>query len=235
MSLAYYRAERPKTLSDVVKWMPEREYSIESYTLLAGSGADREVQIGTPLGQITAAGEKVAQDEAAEGNAGGGSITLGDPAFTDSVKLGTYTITCTVAGGDATAKFRVEDPDGVFVGTATSGSAFSKQIKFTIAHAETNWAVGDTFYVTVSIEPGEDDGKVAEWDPTATDGRQHLWGFAANAVTAAKDIDNIDGGLAIRRMAILRDGGIRWPEGLSADQKAAAIAEAEKRGILIRV
>lgn len=234
MSLPSWNLNKPATLSNVVKRMECMEYSCDPYTLLAGSGAAREIKIGTPLGKITAAGTISGAQAAVAGNTGNGTLALANPAYAAGAKLGVYSVTCTTAGADGTSKFRVEDPDGVFVGVATGGAAFSKAIKFTISGGGTNFAIGDSFNVTLSQAAGANDGKVKAWDPAATDGSQVLWGFAANDVTAADGVDNT-GGLAIRREAILRDGGIIWPSGLSAANKAAAIAAADARGIVIRV
>lgn len=236
MTMPVFRASKPETLSNVVKWMPHREFSIESYTLVAGDGEARDVEIGTPLGKITAGGTVSAAQAANAGNTGGGALTLANPAFAAGAKLGVYQITCTTGGADGTSKFRVEDPEGVVVGTATGGAAFNKAIKFTIAHATANFVEGDGFTVTLAQAGGSDDNKILAWDPDATDGSEVIWGFAANAVTAADGVDNTTDGLAVRRQAILRDGGIKWPAGLTADEKSAAKLSVEERlGILIRV
>lgn len=235
MTLAVYKASRPKTLSSLVKRMPDREYSVESYVLLAGSGAARTIALGTPLGKITAGGTVSAAQAANAGNTGGGALTLANPAFAAGAKLGVYTVTCTTGGADGTSKFRVEDPDGVLVGTATGGTAFSKAVKFTIAGSGANFAPGDGFTVTLTQAAGATDGKVVAWDPAAVDGSQVIWGFAGNDVAAADGVDNDLGGFAIRRHAILCDGGINWPEGLSAAAKAAAILNVDERlGLVIR-
>lgn len=236
MTLAVYRASKPATLSNVVKWMPHREFSVESYTLLAGSGSARDIELGTPLGKITGGGTVSAAQAANAGNTGDGTLALANPAFAANAKLGAYSMICTTGGADGTSKFRVEDPDGVVVGTATGGAAFSKAVKFTISGGGAAFVEGDGFTVTLSQAAGANDGKVVAWDPAATDGSQVVWGFAANAVTAADGVDNTTGGTAVRRQAILRDGGINWPAGLSAANKAAAIASVDERlGIVIRV
>jgi hypothetical protein len=235
MTLAVFKATKPETLSNLLKWSGPREYAFESFTLLAGDGEARSIELGTPLGKITAGGTVSAAQAANAGNTGGGTLTLANPAFTATAKLGVYQITCTTGGADGTSKFRVEDPDGVVVGTATGGAAFNKAIKFTIAHATANFVEGDGFTVTLTQAAGADDGKIIAWDPAATDGSEVIWGFAANAVTAADGIDNEVGGIAIRRQAILREGAIKWPDGLTSSQKAAAIAYCdENRGIVIR-
>ena len=233
MPLPFYNLSKLNTLSNVAKRLECMEYSCDPYTLLAGSGSARAILIGTPLGQISASGAITGAQAAVAGNTGNGTLTLANPAFAAGALLGVYTVTCSVGGADGTSKFRVEDPLGNYVGVATGGAAFSKAIKFTIAGGGTAFVVGDAFNVTLSQAVGANDGKIVKWDPTATDGSQTLWGFAANDVTAADGVDNT-GGLAIRREAILRDGGILWPAGLSAANKAAAMAIADIRGIVIR-
>lgn len=234
MSLPYYNLAKPATVTNFVKRLDDQDYALDPYTLLAGDGAAREIKLGTPLGKITAAGAVSATRAAVAGNIGNGTLTLANPAFAAGAMLGTYSVTCTTGGADATSKFRVEDPEGVFVGEATGGAAFDKAVKFTIAGGGTDFVEGDAFTVTLSQASGADDGKIVAWDPDAADGSEKLWGFAWNDVTAADGVDN-PGGLAVRREAVLRDGGILWPAGLSDADHTAAIEAADLRGIVIRV
>lgn len=79
-----------------------------------------------------------------------GSVTAVAPA-----KPGVYTVTCTVPGATNVSRWRVEDPDGVYVGTALGATAFSSQgIGFTITPGA-GTAVGEAFTITVSDEVGE--------------------------------------------------------------------------------
>ena len=69
-----------------------------------------------------------------------------------------WTLTCTLAGGDATATFSVVGSVSGSVGTATSGTEFSTGtgaggIKFTIRAGTTSWAANDTFTFTTKQYP----------------------------------------------------------------------------------
>lgn len=233
MTLGVFKATRAAQVSDLVKREIDPEICRAPFTLLAGSGAARSVSLGTLLGKITAAGLVTAVAAAVAGNTGNGTLTLANPAFADGALTGVYTVTCTVGGADATSKFRVEDPLGVVVGTATGGAAFSKAIKFTIAGGGTNFVVGDSFTVTLTRAAGANDGKVVAWSPSATDGSQVVWGVSLRSVTAADGADNTTDGLALRRLGILRLGAIVWPAGVTDAQKAAALSDINERLALI--
>jgi hypothetical protein len=75
-------------------------------------------------------------------------------------------------------------------------------------------------------------GKLAALDPSATDGTEVAAGVLGNAVDATL-IDREDA-ILIARHAIVARGALIWPAGLSAAQRAAAIAQLEARGILVR-
>jgi hypothetical protein len=75
-------------------------------------------------------------------------------------------------------------------------------------------------------------GKLAALDPSATDGTEGAAGVLGNAVDATL-IDREDA-ILIARHAIVARGALIWPAGLSAAQRAAAIAQLEARGILVR-
>lgn len=233
MSLGVFKATRAAQVSDLVKRELDPELSRASFTLLAGSGTARTVKLGTPLGRITGAGVLSASQSAASGNTGNGALTLAAPSADPSAKTGVYTVVCTTGGADGTSKFRVEDPDGVLVGTATGGAAFNKAIKFTIAGGGTAFVAGDSFNVTLTRAAGANDGKCKAWDPAATDGSQIIWGFSLRDVTAADGADNDSDGVAIRRLGVLRAGAIDWPDGVTAAQKSQALADIDERLSLI--
>lgn len=233
MTLASFKTTRPVPVSSLVAFEDESPLTRAVATLLAGDGAARTVTLGTPLGKISESGAVSAASAAVAGNTGTGTLTLADPAFAASAKLGIYTVNCTVGGADAASKFRVEDPDGTLVGTATGGAAFDKAVKFTIAGGGTDFVVGDAFTVILSQAAGADDGKVKEWDPDAVDGSEIIWGFSLRETTAADGVDNVGGVLALRREAVLVAESILWPDAVSDAQKAAAIADIEDRLFLI--
>jgi hypothetical protein len=58
--LSSYTVIAPRILSSVVKHEYEGEFTRERETLLAGSGSDRTVEMGTLVGKITASGKVVA-------------------------------------------------------------------------------------------------------------------------------------------------------------------------------
>ncbi|WP_240097650.1 head decoration protein [Thermomonas flagellata] len=75
-------------------------------------------------------------------------------------------------------------------------------------------------------------GKLKAFDPSATDGTEVAAGVLGNAVDATL-IDREDA-ILIARHAIVARGALVWPAGITAVQKAAAIAQLEARGILVR-
>jgi len=234
MSLSVYKISRAPALSTLLKWEVHQDYSREAGVLLAGDGAVRSVELGTPLGKITAGGAVTASQAAEAGNTGNGTLTLADPAFSAGAKLGVYTAVCTTGGADGTSKFRVEDPDGVAVGTATGGAAFNKAVKFTIAGGGTAFVAGDRFNVTLVQAAGADDGKIVAWDPDAVDGSQVICGFSLRVADAA-DGEDKPGLVYSRRMSLLSASAVRWPDGISDAAKASAIADVDERlGIVIR-
>lgn len=227
--LSSYKMTRPVPVSSLVAYEGEVELTRATGTLLAGDGATRTVKLGTLLGKISGSGDLSAAAAADAGNTGNGTFTLADPALGATAKIGVYTINCTTGGADGTSKFRVEDPDGKLVGTATGGAAFDKAIKFTIAGGGTDFVIGDAFTVTVARAAGQEDGKIVAWDPDATDGSEAIWGVSLRETVAEDGADNVDGVLAVRRMAVLIAETIDWPDGITADQKAAAILDMDAR------
>lgn len=224
MTLPVYKMSRAPIMSALLKWEVDPEFSRQTGTLLAGDGAPRAVKLGTLLGLITSAGAMTAIASAIAGNAGNGVLTLANPSTATGAKAGIYTVVCTTAGADGASKFRVEDPEGVQVGTATGGAAFTKQVKFTIAGGGTPFAVGDAFSVLVSIAVDDDDGKIVAWDPDATNGSEVILGISLGAFEAP-DGEDLDGVLYVVRDAICALGAVQWPDGLTSDQKAKAVQE----------
>lgn len=233
MNMTVLKYAGPKRLSQLVKWEGFPDFCRQTYTLLAGSGAAREIAIGTMLAMVYGSGAVSAAAATAAENTGDGVLTLADPATTGAVKPGVYTAVCTTGGADGVSKFRVEDPEGSHVGTATGGTAFAKHIRFTIAGGAADFVEGDKFSVTVTVDIGDATNKIVAWDPAASDGTERIWGIAINKVTAPDGIDNADG-LALRRDAILFNGAIEWPDGITAAQKESAINELADMRLLVR-
>ena len=218
----------PKLQTAVLSWEVNPNFCREAYTLLAGSGAARVIAIGTVLGKITKGAIAVA--EAVFTGTGNGTLTLADPAYGAGVQEGDYVVRLIEAGTDAGA-FAVIRPDGTLDGYAVVGVAYDGQVKFTIADGATDFAAAAQFVLAVTIVDGS--GKVVAFAPAATDGSEVPWGVDINAAYAADAADGA--GLAVARgPVILKAAGLVWPDGVSADQKAAALAVLEDKGIIVR-
>ena len=74
--------------------------------------------------------------------------------------------------------------------------------------------------------------KLKAFDPDATDGSEIAIGVLAGDVDATL-IDR-DDALVIARHAIVARGALGWPTGITAAQKAAAIAQLTFLGVLVR-
>lgn len=85
-------------------------------------------------------------------NAGNtGASAIASVAVSAGAKIGTYTVTAIVGGNGSASKWRVEDPDGNYVGVASGTVAFSAGgVAFTVTDPGTDPVVGDaiTFPVT---------------------------------------------------------------------------------------
>lgn len=80
-----------------------------------------------------------------------GAATMAVVTVSSPAKPGDYRVVATVGGSATASKWRVEDPDGIYVGTATGATAFSAGgIAFTIADPGTDPAVGDAFTIPVT-------------------------------------------------------------------------------------
>lgn len=233
MTLAYTRIAGPKAVSSVIKWELFPDFCREGFILAAGSGAERTIAVGQLLAMQLGDSVVDVASEAGADNTGDGTLTLSDPAFTNAVKPGDYSVVCTVGGTDAAAKFRVEDPEGVLVGTATSGTAFAKQVKFTIAAGVTDFVEGDAFTVTVTVDYGDPTNKIVAWAPDAEDGTEIIWGISREALTAPDGEDRM-GGVADRRDCIIAKTGIVWPDGITDAQKAEAYNALEAMRLIPR-
>ena len=132
------------TLAAVLKWEEENLHSRDKITVLAG----QTLSPGSVLGQVTI-GTVPTTGTAGGGNTGNGTMTSVTGGA--SPKVGDYTMTC--VGLDTNGGvFSVKDPAGQALPAAAVGVAYtSDQINFTINDGATDFAVGDTFTVTVPV------------------------------------------------------------------------------------
>lgn len=75
-------------------------------------------------------------------------------------------------------------------------------------------------------------GKVKRLDPAASDGSESAAGILLGAYDTS--LADRDDGLLLARHGIVASHAVAWPAGITAEQKAAAVAALEARGILIR-
>ena len=139
-------------------------------------GADPGLVAGTVLGKVLTAGATVA---AGGGNTGNGVFTLDatDPVLAGAA-VGAYVVTITEAATDG-GQYEVLSPAGASLGTANIGDTFANQIKFVIADGATDFAVGDTWTVTVAADS---DGYYVRHAPAATDGSEIVAGVLFEGV-----------------------------------------------------
>ena len=135
-------------LGDLVKQEAPGRYSRDKVTILAGSGAARELSLGEVIGKITKGAATAANDEGNTGDGEMGTITLGSLA-----EVGDYALTCT-AGGSPTA--------GAATGAAVSGNTGGGTITASPTVGE-GAKVG--VYRLTCIEPGAGAGKFIVEDP----------------------------------------------------------------------
>jgi hypothetical protein len=155
------------------------------------------------------------------------TINDGDPDFAVG---DTFTISVTEAS-HAGGTFTVTAPDGSALPDAIVDAAYTNpQINFTINDGSPDFAVGDSFTITVA----EGSGKVKEIDFDAADGSREAYGFTL----AAYDASSADlAGVAIVRDAVIVADDLVWPAtspAVSSAQKAAALAELALKGIVTR-
>ena len=210
-------------LGDVLKCETPNLYSRDAVTVLAGNGAERALKVGAVIAARTRSTVTVT---AGDGNTGDGEATLADPALGQLAEAGVYRLACITAGADGI--FQVLSPKGYVLPDLTVGEAYeSGHLNLTVADGATDFAVGDTFAIEVA-----GDGKAVALDPAAVDGTAEAIGIVAFDVTAPDGADTEV--TAILRDAVLADRAIVWPAGIGEAAKAAAIADLEARGILVR-
>ena len=156
------------------------------------------------------------------GNGVMGAITVGNAA-----KAGAYALKVTKAGANV-GDFQVSDPDGHIVGLGTVAVAFSGGgLSFTLADGSTDFAVGDTFAITVAAGSGN----YAMHDPSGIDGRESAIAILFDAVDAT--LANKPG-VSIERLAEVNGDEITWKTGISAPDKTAGIESLKARSVIIR-
>jgi hypothetical protein len=211
-------------LGDVLKYEAEALYCREPVTVLAGAGADRVLTTAMVLGRIT---KGAATGAAVAGNTGNGTITAA-PTVGQAAKPGVYRITCIEPATNG-GTFVVEDPDGIVIGTAVVGTAFTTHLTFTISDGAVDFVAGDAFTITVAAGSG----KVKQIDFAAADGADKAYGILVADVTAPNGVD-AKGTAIVNGPAVVATNGLVWPAGATQAQKDAAIAQLKAVNIKTR-
>jgi len=213
-------------LNDILKWEGSNLYSREKVTIQSG----QNLPLGAVIGKVT---KSIPTAGTLESGSNGECTGVAGGAKT---QFGTYKATCITANAvDTDGVWRIEAPDGavlgdltVTMGTGGTGSFTDPQINLTISYADGYNTIGDYF----AIEVTQGSEKAAAIDFAAVDGSQNACGFVIAAYDASGgDVE----GVAIVRDAIIDPDNLVWPDGATADQKAAALAELKAAGIITRL
>jgi hypothetical protein len=174
-------------------------------TLLSGENRTR----GAVVGKVTVGAATAA---AAAGNTGNGAIS----AITTgaNAKPGLYKVIA-VEPVTNLGTFVVEDPDGIIVGRAIVGAAFSGPIGFTISDGGTDFVAGDAFDITVAAGSG----KLKLCAAAATDGSQRPIGILAMDTDASAG----DKATSIYRTGVFNETALTFGAGHTADSVRAAL------------
>lgn len=176
--------------------------SRETVTVLSG----QNLKPGHVLGKVmvgTAAGAAVS------GNTGNGALSAVSAG--DAAKAGIYQLFCIEPAANG-GVFEVEDPDGVIVGRAVVGTAFTGPINFTIADGSADFVSGDRFTITVAAGSG----KYKEYNPANTDGSQTALAILLDYVDA---ISADKSAVIIARQAEVNVAELIWFTGATDNQK----------------
>ncbi|MCL5743463.1 MAG: head decoration protein [Acidobacteria bacterium] len=201
-------------LGDVLKYEAPNLFSRDEVTLTAGNLA-----LGAVVGRKAPA--VTVTPGANTGNGVMGTVTLGPAALPSN-----YVLTCKTKVTNA-GVFTVVDPRGLPLPDLTVAVAYAgDHINCTLADGSTDFEVGDSFTIAVSVA-----NEIGEFNPAASDGLQFAAGVLVEAVDASAAAKQT---VIIAREAIVSRPALVWKSGTTAPQKAVAIAQLKTLGILVR-
>jgi len=144
-----------------------------SRTALQGNHGNGTLTLAaTPLGTgakqgnyaVTCTGGAFSVAAPSLGGGGNGTCTLANPAYGTGVKAGTYKVRCTEKTTDS-GEFEVIRPDGSNAGFAVVGTAFTGEIKFTIADGTSDFDQTSEWSIVVTASVPTDGGSFSVVDP----------------------------------------------------------------------
>lgn len=211
-----------KTATDVVKTEGPNRSSRDEGVLASGSGV---VECGTVIGKIGVGAATSAAKSG--GNTGNGTLTLdATTPVRDGAKVGVYRVRLKTAAANG-GVWAVTDPEGYDLGEVAVGQTFDNDLKFATADGATDFVVGDGFDITVA----KGSGKWKPLDFAAWDGSPHdLAIILQHADATSTDVTIVN----LRRNAEVVSQALVWPVGATTQQKDAALAALEKRGVVAR-
>lgn len=173
-------------------------------------------------GAVLARKEGVATAVAGGSNTGNG--TMGTITETGDAIPGVYTLTIVKAATNA-GEFNVRNPAGVIIGTGTVAVAFSGGgLAFTLADGATDFAVGDTFAITVT-----DSGERVVYTTSTSGASCILFNEVRVPANGTAKITTVE------RDAEVNNGELIWDSTISTDAlKAKAKNQLAANGIIVR-
>lgn len=162
---------------------------------------------------------------------GNGTCTLATPAYGDGVQEGTYTVRL-VEGVAAGGNFQVLRPDGTVDGLAVVGTAYTGQVKFTLADGSTDFSNAAQFTIAVSIANAANAATYVAFNQDGTDGSQFSAAVLWEAVTTGASADGYV--VAIVRDAEVNGAELVWPSDIEAGEITTATAQLAAHGIIVR-
>lgn len=209
-------------LRDIVRYEDDSAGRMSREVVSVASG--QNLAMGAVIGKITKSTPTTGTAPASPANTGSGTCT-GVTAGVNT-KIGDYLLTAL----SATA-FTVRDPDGLALPDAVVGTAYvNDNINFTINDGSPDFSAGDTF--TIAVTAGA--GTVKEINFDAVDGTQDAYGLLTAACDATGGATDAVG---IVKNAVIVAANLVWPTtspAVTADQKAAALAQLAAKGIVER-
>lgn len=178
------------------------------------------VKTGTVLGQILSAAAAVAGT-----NTGNGTITVG-AAIGSATVIGTYKLVLVAASANA-GTFNFYAPDGSLIRQITvgGGATSSDHLTITAADGATDFVVGDSFTIAVT------GGDYEALDLAATTGEQ----IAAAILWEGRDAASADKACTVVfGPCVVETDELVWPAGISAPNKAIAVAQLARAGMQFR-
>lgn len=214
------------TLGDVLKREYDPHFCRDAGTLLTG----QNLKIGAVVARVALATTAASVTVAAGTNVGNGTLTKDatTPVLAGAT-AGAYSVVCVEADTN-TGRFNVLNPEGEVIGEVVVGETFAREIKFSIADGSSDFAVGDSFTVTVA----EGSGKLVQVALAAAANGTHR---PVGVLLQDVDATSADKACVIlaRGPAVLSEDQVVWHADFNtAAKKAPKIAALAALGIIIR-